>query len=89
MSWSSGQPALISYSVIPVDNVLDLTLCVDNAAFGDTYEEQASEVARIFRELAERLERNPDYLDPKSGVLASLKDANGNRVGSLTPKALF
>ena len=75
-------------TVIPVDHVLDLTLCVDNAAFGETYEEQALEVARIFRELAARLERNPDYLDPRSGVLASIKDANGNRVGSLTPKVL-
>lgn len=71
-----------------MDHVLDLTLCVDNAAFGETYEEQALEVARIFRELAARLERNPDYLDPRSGVLASINDANGNRVGSLTPKVL-
>ena len=71
-----------------MDHVLDLTLCVDNAAFGETYEEQALEVARIFRELAARLERNPDYLDPHSGVLASINDANGNRVGSLTPKML-
>ena len=81
-----ARPYLLS--VIPVDNVLDLTLCVDNAAFGETYEEQALEVARIFRELANRLERNPAYLDPKSGVMASINDLNGNRVGSLTPKAL-
>lgn len=71
-----------------VDNVLDLTLCVDNAAFGDTYEEQAFEVARILRDLASRIEAKPYYLDPKSGTLACVNDINGNRVGHLTPKAL-
>lgn len=71
-----------------MDHVLDLTLCVDNDAFGDTYEEQAQEVARILRNLAARLEGNPSYLDPDSGVLACIKDVNGNRVGHLTPKVL-
>ena len=71
-----------------MDHVLDLTLCVDNAAFGDTYEEQAAEVARILRKLANRLESNPSYLDPTSGRLACLNDINGNRVGHLTPKVL-
>lgn len=71
-----------------MDHVLDLTLCVDNDAFGDTYEEQAQEVARILRNLATRLEGNPSYLDPHSGVLACINDVNGNRVGHLTPKVL-
>ena len=71
-----------------MDHVLDLTLCVDNAAFGDTYEDQAQEVARIFRNLADRIEANPRYLDPRSGILACINDINGNRVGSLTPSIL-
>lgn len=71
-----------------MDNVIDLLLCVDNDSFGLTYEDQAQEVARIFRELADRIELNPDYLDPCSGRLACINDANGRRVGSLTPKRL-
>jgi hypothetical protein len=71
-----------------MDHVIDLTICVDNAAFGDTYAEQAEELARIFRVLADRLVASPFYLDPTSGVLLSIHDINGNRVGSLTPSVL-
>ena len=46
-----------------------------NAAFDDT---PASEIARILRHLAERLETNGA---PESGDAFTLHDYNGNRVG--------
>ena len=71
-----------------MDHAINLSICVDNDAFGITYQDQADEVARILRNAADRITSNPAYLDPTSGVLLSLNDANGNRVGSLTPEIL-
>lgn len=65
-----------------MDHVVDITICVDNAAFGDTYEDQAHELANILRKLAVRLEQNSSYLDPTSGIMPTMNDSNGNRVGS-------
>ena len=47
-----------------MDHYIKISLCVDNAAFGDTYNEQAAEVARILRYAADRLQAQPSYLDP-------------------------
>ena len=71
-----------------MDHFIKISLCVDNAAFGDTYSEQAEEVARILRYAADRLQGNPSYLDPYSGVDLCLNDVNGNRVGFITTEAL-
>jgi hypothetical protein len=71
-----------------MDHAINLSICVDNAAFGDTYQDQAAEVARILRHAADRLEECPDYLDPYSGQMLCLSDANGNRVGHVTPEIL-
>lgn len=51
--------------------MLKLFIETDNAAFAD---EPATELARILRRLAERIER-----DPASYIV--LRDVNGNRVG--------
>lgn len=68
-----------------MDNVIDITICVDNDAFGIDFEDQSIEVARILRDAAKRIEANPQrYLDPCSGYSLCLKDSNGNRVGSVT-----
>jgi hypothetical protein len=72
----------------PMDHCINITLLVDNAAFGDTYDEQAQEVGRILRNLADRLEANSRYLDPTYGQYPTLNDSNGNRVGSFTPTIL-
>jgi hypothetical protein len=71
-----------------MDHYIKISLCVDNAAFGDTYPEQAEEVARILRYAAEALEITPSCLDPHSGVSLCLTDVNGNQVGFITPEVL-
>lgn len=71
-----------------MDHVVSITLCVDNDAFGLTYDDQAQEVGRILRDLADRLESNSRYLDPTYGQYPTINDRNGNRVGSLTPTIL-
>lgn len=71
-----------------MDHIIDISICVDNDAFGDTYDEQAAEVARILKNLADLLEVNSDYLDPSYGYFPTLKDKNGNRVGSFKASAL-
>ena len=71
-----------------MDHIINISICVDNDAFGDTYDEQAAEVARILKNLADLLEVNSDYLDPSYGYFPTLKDSNGNRVGSFTPSIL-
>ena len=71
-----------------MDHYIKISLCVDNAAFGDTYHEQAAEVARILRYAADRLQGDPSYLDPYSGADLCLNDVNGNRVGFITPEVL-
>lgn len=55
-----------------------LTIETRNAAFGDTAEETAAEVARILRDVGARLERNG--AEPEGYV----RDVNGNRVGEFT-----
>jgi hypothetical protein len=71
-----------------MDHAITLSICVDNAAFGDTYQDQAAEVARILRHAADRFEECPAYLDPCSGRGLCLNDVNGNRVGHATPGIL-
>lgn len=71
-----------------MDHVINITLCVDNDAFGITYDDQAAEVARILRHAADRIESNPDYINPFSGTGLCLNDINGNRVGIVTPNVL-
>ena len=71
-----------------MDHYVNISICVDNAAFGDTYNEQAHEVARILRLAADRIQGQPGYLNPTSGVTLCLNDVNGNRVGTITPGIL-
>jgi hypothetical protein len=71
-----------------MDHCINITLLVDNAAFGITYDDQAQEVSRILRDLADRLEADSRYLDPRYGQYPTLNDSNGNRVGSFTPTIL-
>lgn len=69
-----------------MDTVVSLSVCVDNEAFGATYESQAKELARIFRDLADRIIEAPEILELSrfSSVLSIIRDANGNTVGHLT-----
>jgi len=71
-----------------MDHCINITLLVDNAAFGITYDDQAQEVSRILRDLADRLEADSRYLDPRYGQYLPLNDSNGNRVGSFIPTIL-
>ena len=71
-----------------MDHVINITICVDNDAFGVTYDDQAAELGRILRHAADRIEANTDYIDPYSGVWLCLNDINGNRVGVVTPNVL-
>lgn len=57
-----------------------LTIDCGNAAFDET---PASEVARILRELAHRLEQD-GVLSSEHGNAFRLFDSNGNRVGLAT-----
>lgn len=70
-----------------MDHVIDITICVNNDAFGTTYDHQAVEVARILRDAADRIEARPTALAPFGHHLC-LNDINGNRVGSVTPNIL-
>jgi hypothetical protein len=55
-------------------NVFELRIETDNAAFGDTLDDRAAELARILRNVANRVEL---------GVVgAAVLDHNGNKVGS-------
>ena len=71
-----------------MDHCINITLLVDNDAFGITYDDQAQEVSRILRDLADRLEADSRYLDPRYGQYPTLNDSNGNRVGSFIPTIL-
>ena len=62
-----------------MDSIISINICVDNAAFGVTYDDQAAEVARILRDAANRMERGPGELD--EGF--PLRDFNGNTVGTV------
>lgn len=60
-----------------------LTIDTDNAAFGDTREEAAVEVARILETTARKLRDNPgDY----GRCFETLRDLNGNDVGRFAMK---
>jgi hypothetical protein len=63
-----------------MDHCINITLLVDNDAFGVTYDDQAQEVGRILRNLADRLEADSRYLDPRYGQYPTLNDSNGTRV---------
>lgn len=56
-------------------STLTLTIRTGNAAFGDA---PAHEVARMLRDLADRLEAGGDLVDDSG---AYLRDVNGNRAG--------
>lgn len=75
-------------NIKPMDHTLDITMCVDNDAFGITYPEQAQEVARILRNIAQRIESEPDLLDPYKCPGFSSNDINGNRVASVRTSIL-
>jgi hypothetical protein len=64
-----------------MDHYINITICVDNDAFGDTYDSQAQELGRLLRHAADRIEAKPTYIDPYSGIDLCLNDINGNRVG--------
>ena len=66
-----------------MDNIVSTSICVDNSAFGDTYDSQAYELARIFRSLADRVESCPAILDPMNGPVVQIYDLNGNVVGAM------
>jgi len=71
-----------------MDHVINITICVDNDAFGMTYDDQAQELGRILRHAADRIEAKPTYIDPYSGIDLCLNDINGNRVGVVSPTVL-
>jgi hypothetical protein len=71
-----------------MDHVIDITICVDNDAFGVTYDDQAQELGRILRHAADCIEAKPTYIDPYSGIDLCLNDINGNRVGVVSPTVL-
>jgi hypothetical protein len=77
-----GSPSSPLSTEHTMDHAVNITICVDNDAFGDTYDDQAHELANILRKLAAKLIRNSDYLDPTKGICPTLKDTNGDRVGS-------
>lgn len=54
-----------------------ITIETGNAAFGDSPQECGTEVARILRDLADKLEET----DPEDYDGAKLMDYNGNKVG--------
>jgi hypothetical protein len=59
---------------------IEISISVDNDAFGITYTDQANEVARILDELSDKLVNHPKHLSLASNSL-NLKDINGNTVG--------
>lgn len=63
-----------------MDHSIEISISVDNDAFGITYTDQANEVARILDELSDKLVSRPKHLSLASDSL-NLKDINGNTVG--------
>jgi acid phosphatase family membrane protein YuiD len=63
-----------------MDHSIEISISVDNDAFGITYSDQANEVARILDELSDKLVNRPKHLSLASDSL-NLKDINGNTVG--------
>jgi hypothetical protein len=69
-----------------MQNFIKLSICIDNAAFGETCAEQAEEFAEILYSLARNVRANPEVLafDPHGELLLkNIRDSNGNTVGSL------
>lgn len=68
---------------------LRLEIDCGNAAFGEDGEERAAEVARILRELADRIERRgppgylPEYANAFTRTSYLARDKNGNTVAEL------
>lgn len=63
-----------------MDHCIEISIAVDNDAFGITYQDQANEITRILDELSDKLSANPEHLSLASDSL-KLKDINGNTVG--------
>lgn len=61
-----------------MSKTIRITIETGNAAFGDTVSERDAEVARILREVADKLE------SPYGADDFTLRDHNGNRVGTFT-----
>ncbi len=55
--------------------VYRVQITVDNAAFGESREDRNSELARLLRELAQKLENG-------QGAGAQIRDINGQTVGA-------
>lgn len=63
-----------------MDHCIEISIAVDNDAFGITYQDQANEITRILDELSDKLSAHPEHLSLASDSL-KLKDINGNTVG--------
>lgn len=81
LPWTELNPSTLFY--YKMDSIVNVSICVDNAAFGETYKEQAIEVSRILKEVASKIERNSSILNPLADVSRSFRDVNGNTVGSI------
>jgi len=57
---------------------IDLTITTENAAFGDTEDEQYAQIARILRGYAAKLE------DGSWMPEQTLRDSNGNTIGQVS-----
>jgi len=64
-----------------MDNIVQIKICTENAAFGDTYSEQATEIAGLLKVLISKLQDDPTRLDGTDSI--GIFDTNGNRVGAL------
>jgi len=63
-----------------MDHSIEISISVDNDAFGITYQDQANEITRILNDLSNKLNNHPEHLSLASDSL-KLKDINGNTVG--------
>jgi len=63
-----------------MDHSIEISISVDNDAFGITYQDQANEITRILDDLSNKLNNHPEHLSLASDSL-KLKDINGNTVG--------
>lgn len=63
-----------------MDHSIEISISVDNDAFGITYQDQANEITRILNDLSDKLNNHPEHLSLASDSL-KLKDINGNTIG--------
>lgn len=63
-----------------MDHSIEISISVDNDAFGITYQDQANEITRILDDLSNKLNNHPEHLSLASDSL-KLKDINGNTIG--------